>query len=243
MKFTGIAASLALASTVSAAAIPAVETTVQSTLTQLTGVLGKVDNVADGLVGCASNDLTDLKNELSNIEGKLTQLLPPSKRDLTSTVGGVTAPVVGIAGGAAGTIGGTASGAVNAVGNVVGGAVNTVKGVASPVVETAGDAVNTVENAASPVVNTVEGVASPVVGVAGGAVGTVKGAVGGVSANAGAGANVSLKRDVDDLSSLSETLVAKIQNGDLTATGLDNILGLLTEDGGLSNLQSVFALL
>ena len=62
MKFTGIAASLALASTVSAAAIPAVETTVQSTLTQLTGVLGKVDNVADGLVGCASNDLTDLKN-------------------------------------------------------------------------------------------------------------------------------------------------------------------------------------
>lgn len=62
MKFTGIAASLALAGTVSAAAIPVVDTTVQSTLSQLTGVLGKVDNVVGGLVGCASTDLTGLKD-------------------------------------------------------------------------------------------------------------------------------------------------------------------------------------
>lgn len=61
MKFTGIAA-LALAGSVSAAAIPVVDTTVQSTLSQLTGVLGKVDNVVGGLVGCATTDLTDLKD-------------------------------------------------------------------------------------------------------------------------------------------------------------------------------------
>ncbi|KAL7653492.1 hypothetical protein ACMYSQ_008195 [Aspergillus niger] len=224
MKFTGIAASLALAGTVSAAAIPVVDTTVQSTLSQLTGVLGKVDNVVGGLVGCASTDLTGLKDELSTIEGKLTQLLPSNKRDLTGTVGGVATPVVGIAGDAAGTVGGVTGGAVNTVGHVVDGVVNTVEGVASPVVKTAGAAVNSV--------------ASPVVNVAGGAVGTVKGAASGVVS-----ADVNLKRDITDLSGLSETLVAKIQSGDLTAGALENILGLLSQNGGLANLQSVLSLL
>ncbi|GFN14618.1 uncharacterized protein AtWU_04418 [Aspergillus tubingensis] len=232
MKFTGIAA-LALAGSVSAAAIPVVDTTVQSTLSQLTGVLGKVDNVVGGLVGCATTDLTDLKDELSTIEGKLTQLLPSNKRDLTGTVGGVATPVVGIAGDAAGTVKGVASGAVNTVGNVVGGAVNTVEGVASPVVKTVG-------GVASPVVKTVGGavdsVASPVVNAAGGAVGTVKGAASGVVSA------VNLKRDITDLSGLSETLVAKIQSGDLTAGALEKVLDLLSQNGGLANLQSVLSL-
>ncbi|PWY64587.1 uncharacterized protein BO87DRAFT_69009 [Aspergillus neoniger CBS 115656] len=222
MKFTGIAA-LALAGSVSAAAIPVVDTTVQSTLSQLTGVLGKVDNVVGGLVGCATTDLTDLKDELSTIEGKLTQLLPSNKRDLTGTVGGVATPVVGIAGDAAGTVKGVASGAVNTVGNVVGGAVNTVEGVASPVVKTVGGAVDSV--------------ASPVVNAAGGAVGTVKGAASGVVSGA-----VNLKRDITDLSGLSETLVAKIQSGDLTAGALEKVLDLLSQNGGLANLQSVLSL-
>ncbi|BCR93638.1 uncharacterized protein AKAW2_10684S [Aspergillus luchuensis] len=233
MKFTGIAA-LALAGSVSAAAIPVVDTTVQSTLSQLTGVLGKVDNVVGGLVGCATTDLTDLKDELSTIEGKLTQLLPSNKRDLTGTVGGVATPVVGIAGDAAGTVKGVASGAVNTVGNVAGGAVNTVEGVASPVVKTVG-------GVASPVVKTVGGavdsVASPVVNAAGGAVGTVKGAASGVVSGA-----VNLKRDITDLSGLSETLVAKIQSGDLTAGALEKVLDLLSQNGGLANLQSVLSL-
>ncbi|RAH60419.1 hypothetical protein BO85DRAFT_485561 [Aspergillus piperis CBS 112811] len=222
MKFTGIAA-LALAGSVSAAAIPVVDTTVQSTLSQLTGVLGKVDNVVGGLVGCATTDLTDLKDELSTIEGKLTQLLPSNKRDLTGTVGGVATPVVGIAGDAAGTVKGVASGAVNTVGNVAGGAVNTVEGVASPVVKTVGGAVDSV--------------ASPVVNAAGGAVGTVKGAASGVVSSA-----VNLKRDITDLSGLSETLVAKIQSGDLTAGALEKVLDLLSQNGGLANLQSVLSL-
>ncbi|PWY90194.1 hypothetical protein BO70DRAFT_377363 [Aspergillus heteromorphus CBS 117.55] len=114
MKFTGIATSLALASTVSAAALPArgVEVTVQSTLTELTGVLGNLDNVVDNLLGCVtdSTDLTEVKSKLSTIQGQLTELLPVSKRDLTGTVVDVAAPVKAVAGNAVNTVGGVAAG-------------------------------------------------------------------------------------------------------------------------------------
>ncbi|OJJ39357.1 hypothetical protein ASPWEDRAFT_37131 [Aspergillus wentii DTO 134E9] len=50
MKFNGIVASLAIASTASAAAIPR-DVAVQQALDQVTTVAGNVDNLVNGLVG------------------------------------------------------------------------------------------------------------------------------------------------------------------------------------------------
>lgn len=67
MKFTGIVASLAIASTASAAALPAVP--VDVAVTKLNGVLGNLDTVLGGLLGGAvpSADLTQVKSRMSFI--------------------------------------------------------------------------------------------------------------------------------------------------------------------------------
>ncbi|PYH95108.1 hypothetical protein BO71DRAFT_483232 [Aspergillus ellipticus CBS 707.79] len=118
MKFTGIAASLALAGSVSTAALPAgtdaVGVTLRSTLTELTGVLGRVDSLVDGLLGCVSpSDLGPVKTKLTSIEGQLNQMLPSSsssKRDLEGTAVDVAAPVKKVAGSAVNTVEGAATG-------------------------------------------------------------------------------------------------------------------------------------
>ncbi|XHF97804.1 hypothetical protein AWENTII_001381 [Aspergillus wentii] len=86
MKFNGIVASLAIASTASAAAIPR-DVAVQQALDQVTTVAGNVDNLVNGLVGglLGCSDVTKVQQELSNVKTQLSKALPV-KRDITSDV-------------------------------------------------------------------------------------------------------------------------------------------------------------
>ncbi|KAE8377289.1 hypothetical protein BDV26DRAFT_293372 [Aspergillus bertholletiae] len=151
MKFTGVIASLAAISAVSAAAIPT--TALQPTLTQLTGVLGNIDGLLAGVLsGADTADLVNVQTTLKQIQGELNQLTgTTSKRDivgnevgtvnnvaspLVSTVGGAVKPVVGTVGGAVGTVEGT-------VKNTLPGTTSAV-GVKRQVEELAGVATNLV---------------------------------------------------------------------------------------------------
>lgn len=67
MKVTGIISSLAIASAVSAAAIPAnvgVSSTVNEAITKLNTVLSTVEGVSNGAVSCVTGgvDLADIKS-------------------------------------------------------------------------------------------------------------------------------------------------------------------------------------
>ncbi|EAW09796.1 uncharacterized protein ACLA_040120 [Aspergillus clavatus NRRL 1] len=187
MKFTGIVASLAIASSASALAIP--QTPVDATLSKLNGVLGSVEGLVGGLLGgvCKDVDLTLVQTDLTDIKGQLVKLVPvavPAKRDVAGPVNGLTTPVTNVAGPAVGTV-----------------------------ENTAGAAVGTVENTATGVVKTVTG-------------------------------TVGIKRqEVGQLTTLAESLVTKIQNNALDAAGLENVLNILGQTGGLSAVTTILNLL
>ncbi|RHZ50732.1 uncharacterized protein CDV56_102729 [Aspergillus thermomutatus] len=205
MKFTGIIASLAVASSASALVIP--QAPVDATLNKLNSALDNVEGLVGGLLNgvCQEVDLTQVQTELTDIKGQLTKLVPVSvatKRDIMGTVNGVATPAT----------------------NVAGSAVGTVEGVAKPVTNVADSAVGTVENTAGAAVGTVKNTAS-------GAVDTVTGTVG-------------VKRqEVGQLTTLAQNLVSKIQSGALDAAGLENVLNILGQTGGLSAVTTILNLI
>ncbi|GFF25085.1 hypothetical protein IFM61606_09338 [Aspergillus udagawae] len=206
MKFTGIVASLAVASSASALAIP--QTPVDATLSKLNNALNNVEGLVGGLLGglCQEVDLTQVQTELVNIKGQLTKLVPvsvASKRDITGTANNVATPVTGAAGSEVGNV----ESAAKPVTDVAGGAVNTVEGVAKPVTDVASGAVGTVKNTAGGAVGTVTNVAS-------GAVDTVTGTVG--------------------VNTLAQNLVSKVKSGALDAAGVENVLATVGQAGGLT---------
>ncbi|KAL4800360.1 hypothetical protein BDV19DRAFT_384187 [Aspergillus venezuelensis] len=74
MKFTGIIASLAVASTAAAAAVPNLDLTqVQTTVTHLDGVISDVESAIDG--GSLVKDLSAISTELSGIHDLLNDLV------------------------------------------------------------------------------------------------------------------------------------------------------------------------
>ncbi|KAL4862206.1 hypothetical protein BDV12DRAFT_203283 [Aspergillus spectabilis] len=76
MKFTGIIASLAIASTAAAAAIPQLDIVkIQSTVTRLDGVLDTVQSTAGGSGATRDADLAGLEGELSGIHDLLNSLV------------------------------------------------------------------------------------------------------------------------------------------------------------------------
>ncbi|CRG92653.1 hypothetical protein PISL3812_09716 [Talaromyces islandicus] len=157
MKFTGIAASLALAGAASAAVIPrdtTLSTTVDGLVNQVNNLLNKVEPAVSGAVQDVdgSLDLNTLKSELASIQsqlGGLKGLLPLGlKRDavegLVGTVEGTAAPVVNTAEGVAAPVVSTAEGAVNGLTSttkrdIVSSTVGAVSGLL-------GDPLNTVES-------------------------------------------------------------------------------------------------
>lgn len=115
MKFSGIAAALALAGAATAVAIPrdnTVSTTANAALNQLNSLLNEVEPAVSNLVGDVDGeiDLSRLQTEISSIKSQLSALqgvVPTSaKRDVIS---GVT----GLAGNTANTVGTTAAPVVN----------------------------------------------------------------------------------------------------------------------------------
>jgi hypothetical protein len=68
MKFTGIVASLAVASSASALAIP--QTPVDATLSKLNNALNNVEGLVGGLLGglCQEVDLTQVQTGMSSTE-------------------------------------------------------------------------------------------------------------------------------------------------------------------------------
>ncbi|KAF9893033.1 hypothetical protein FE257_012444 [Aspergillus nanangensis] len=144
MKFTGIVASLAIASTASAAALPAVP--VDAAVSKLTMVLGNLDTVVGGLLGntLATSDLgglTQIQSELTGIKSALGQCTGGVvSRDV---LGNVAEPVKATAETAVGTVEGavtTATGAigVRALDQVTGLAGNIVQQVQSGALDEAG---------------------------------------------------------------------------------------------------------
>ncbi|KAL4884572.1 hypothetical protein BJY04DRAFT_181561, partial [Aspergillus karnatakaensis] len=74
MKFTGIIASLAVASTATAAAIPKLDVVeLQSTVTRLSGVLTTVESTVGS--GIVKSDIAGLEGELSSIHDLLNGLV------------------------------------------------------------------------------------------------------------------------------------------------------------------------
>ncbi|KAF7118947.1 hypothetical protein CNMCM5793_008585 [Aspergillus hiratsukae] len=200
MKFTGIVASLAVASSASALAIP--QTPVQATLMRLNNALNNVEGLVGGLLSgvCQQVDLTQVQTQLVDIKGQLTQLVPvsvPTKRDIMGTANDVATPAT----------------------TVAGSEVNTVQGVAQPVTDVAGGAVGTVQGVAGAPV-------SAALGVAGGAVGTVENTAGGLVGNVQnmASGPVSTVTGTAGVNTLAQDLVSKVQSGALTAAGLASIL-------------------
>lgn len=214
MKFTGIVASLAVASTASALAIPQTPVDANATLMKLNSALTTVEGLVGGLLGgvCKQVDLTKVQTELVDIKGQLVKLVPvsvpasvpvslPTKRDVEDTANEVTSPVI----------------------TVPGNEVKAVEGAAKPVTDVTGD-VGTVKNTAGGLVGTVEKVAS-------GPVDTVTGTAG-------------LKRqDVGQVTTLAQNLVSKIKSGALDAAGLENVLNMLGQTGGLSAVTTLLKLL
>ncbi|EBA27460.1 hypothetical protein KXW98_001709 [Aspergillus fumigatus] len=214
MKFTGIVASLAVASSASALAIP--QTPVDATLSKLNNALNNVEGLVGGLLGgvCEEVDLTQVQTELITIKGQLTKLVPVSatKRDVMSTANNVATPVTGAAGSELDNV----EGAVKPVTNVAGNAVNTVEDVAQPVADVAGGAVGTVKNTVGGAVGTVENIAS-------GPIDTVTGTAG--------------------VNTLAQNLVSKVKSGALDAAGVQNVLTTIGQAGGLNptSLTNVLA--
>ncbi|EAW21340.1 uncharacterized protein NFIA_065040 [Aspergillus fischeri NRRL 181] len=214
MKFSGIVASLAVASSASALAIP--QTPVDATLSKLNNALNNVEGLVGGLLSgvCEEVDLTQVQTELITIKGQLTNLVPVSaatKRDVMGTANNVATPVTG----AAGSVVGNVEGAVTPVTNVAGGAVNTVEGVAKPVADVAGGAVGTVKNTVGGAVGTVKNIAS-------GPVDTVTGTAG--------------------VNTLAENLVSKVKSGALDAAGVQNVLTTVGQAGGLNPTSLTYVL-
>lgn len=110
MKFTGIAATFALAGAVSAVAIPrgTVSSSLDSTLNELNSLLNTVEPSLSNLVNNVETDLdlNALEADLSQIKTLITALVgAPDKRDAVqgatevagyavNTVGSVTAPAI-----------------------------------------------------------------------------------------------------------------------------------------------------
>ncbi|KAL4969612.1 uncharacterized protein BDV14DRAFT_195875 [Aspergillus stella-maris] len=102
MKFTGIIASLAIASTAAAAAVPILDLTqVQTTVTHLDGVISDVESAIAG--GSIVKDLSVVSNELSGIHDLLNGLVGSVVGAVDSnellqgvldTIGGVVTTVV-----------------------------------------------------------------------------------------------------------------------------------------------------
>ncbi|RHZ65732.1 hypothetical protein CDV55_105857 [Aspergillus turcosus] len=237
MKFTGIVASLAVASSASALAIP--QTSVNAVLYKLNGALANVEGLVGGLLGgvCQEVDLTQVQTELVDIKGQLIKLVPvsvPTKRDIMGTANDVATPATTVAGsevntvkntagGAVGTVENTAGPVVANVKNVAGGAVGTVENTAAPVVANvkniAGGAVGTIENTAAPVVANVKN-------IAGGAVGNVENTAGGLVGNVKniASGSVDTVTGTVGVNTLAQNLVSKVKSGALDAAGLENVL-------------------
>ncbi|KAL2008288.1 hypothetical protein VTN00DRAFT_8270 [Thermoascus crustaceus] len=96
MKFTGVVATLAVASTASAAAISArqdiqAQQALTATLTKVNGAVAQVDTLLGGLLQCATGgvDLNSVQTELQGVKAELQRLVPlPVKRDtLTAQAG------------------------------------------------------------------------------------------------------------------------------------------------------------
>ncbi|KAL4897199.1 hypothetical protein BDV59DRAFT_198615 [Aspergillus ambiguus] len=102
MKFTGFAAALAVASTASAAALPAVP--VEVTVNKLNGVLGNLDSLLGGILGGTApvTQVTQVQGDLQSIKSMLGQCASgATKREL---VGSLAEPVESVAGGALSTV-------------------------------------------------------------------------------------------------------------------------------------------
>ncbi|GES61951.1 hypothetical protein ATEIFO6365_0011046800 [Aspergillus terreus] len=141
MKFTGIAAALAVASTASAAALPAVP--LDSAVSKLTSVLGNLDSLLGGVLGGTAPvaQLTEVKSELTNIKSMLGQCTSGVvKRELVDSL---TKPVEGVAGSAVGTVTETGDAVTGSLGIRAGNDLSSLSGnivqqVQSGVLDTAG---------------------------------------------------------------------------------------------------------
>ncbi|KAH8695571.1 hypothetical protein BGW36DRAFT_398776 [Talaromyces proteolyticus] len=152
MKFSGIAASLALAGAVSAAAIPR-DTTLSNTVD---GVLNQVNTLLNQIEPAASNAVqaVDGTLDLSAIQDTLNSI----KEQLGGVQGLLPALPVGIKRGLADGVTGAAGSAVGTVESAASPVVNTVEQVAGPVV---GEVTSTVKrDVVSNALNTVTGVLS-----------------------------------------------------------------------------------
>ncbi|KAI9367978.1 hypothetical protein BJX61DRAFT_546986 [Aspergillus egyptiacus] len=102
MKFTGILASLAVASTATAAALPNLDVVkIQSTITHLDDVLGTVEGVAKSADMGATPDFSTVKTELTDIHGTLNGLVGKVVNTVVGTVEstGLVEGVLDLAGG------------------------------------------------------------------------------------------------------------------------------------------------
>ncbi|PLB53159.1 hypothetical protein P170DRAFT_462938 [Aspergillus steynii IBT 23096] len=107
MKLAGIVASLAIAGTASAAAIP---DPVKGVVTRLDGTLGSLEGVLGNLLGGApTENLVEIKSELRQVKVQLSQCSSShSQRDLGNTVESVAEPVTNKAGEVVQTVKGVA---------------------------------------------------------------------------------------------------------------------------------------
>ncbi|KAH8424038.1 uncharacterized protein LDX57_001793 [Aspergillus melleus] len=111
MKLTGIVASLAIAGTASAAAIPT--DPVKGITTRLDGALGSLESVLGNLLGGApTENLVEIKSELQHVKVQLSQCSSShNQRDLEDTVETAVEPVTNKAGETAETVKGAADSA------------------------------------------------------------------------------------------------------------------------------------